>query len=201
MRLFKKFQNPFAFQINTGAIDPGIPVLLTGFQSLGLTEPDDKVGLQLATTFFDYRNNRYVNCYRLFAQEDELMLIDRVYSADSRRVQGNAVFMLNIPVKHDFEFTDDGINLFNPDIGKIAKHEKLSVYFDTREAYQRLEPYLRGIFDHYARFHNSCGPISFFSYPQMNLLGYHVNGGLFEKEELDNIIGVMRRLKHTDSDL
>ena len=143
MGLFKKFQ------INTGEIDPGIPVVLTGFRSLGLTEPDDKVGLQLATTFFDYRNNRYVNCYRLFDQEDELMLIDRVYSADSRRVQSNAIFMFNIPVKHDFEFTDDGSNLFNPDIRKIAKHEKLFVYFDFEEAYKRLEPYLQGIFDHY----------------------------------------------------
>ena len=187
MGLFKKIQNSFAFQINTGAIDPGILVLLTGFRSFGLTEPDDKVGLQLGTTFFDYRNNRYVNCYRLFDQEDELMFIDRVYSADSRRVQSNAIFMFNIPVKHDFEFTDDGSNLFNPDIRKIAKHEKLSVYFDSKEAYQRLEPYIQGILDHYDRFHNLCGPISFFSYPQMNLLGYHMNGGLFEKEELNRV--------------
>jgi hypothetical protein len=198
MGLFKKFQNLFAFQINTGAIDPGIPGLLAGYRSTGLTAPDDRAGLQLATAFFDYSNNRYVNCFRLFDREDELMLIDRVYSADSRRVQGNAIFMFNVPVQHDFEFTDDGSNLFSPDIRRIARHEKLSIYFDSKEVYQRLEPCFQGILDHYERFHDACGPISFFSYPQMNLLGYHVNGRLFGKEELDAVIGVMGKLKHGD---
>jgi hypothetical protein len=201
MELSKKFLKLFEFQINTGKIDPEIPALLTGYQFPGLTKPDDKVSLELAKYYFDYLENKYVNCYRLFAQEDELILIDRKYSAHSRRIQSNAIMILNVPVKHDFEFTDDGCNLFNPDIKKIAKHEKLTVYFDSKEAYQRLEPHLQGIVDHYDRFNNSCGPMSFFSYPQMNLLGYHINGGLFEKEELDNIINVMKELKHKGIDL
>jgi hypothetical protein len=194
MGLFKKFSDLFKFEINTGPVDPDILALLTGYRSSGLTSPEDKASLELAETYFDYRNNRYVNCYRLFAGEDELILIDRKYSADSRRIQGNAILLLGIPVQHAFELTDDGANLFSPDIRKIGKVGKLSVYFDSKEAYQRLGQHFQPLFDLYDRF--NCGPISFFSNPQMNILGYHVNGRMFEKQELDNIIQIMKELKH-----
>ena len=106
--------------------------------------------------------------------------------------------MFDVPVRHDFEYTDDGSNLFSPDIHKITRQGKLNIYFDSKENYQRLEQHLQGIIVHYDRFNNSCAPMSFFSNPQMNLLGYHVNGRMFEKEELDNIIKVMKELKHED---
>jgi hypothetical protein len=106
---------------------------------------------------------------------------------------------LGIPVQHAFELTDDGANLFSPDIRKIGKVGKLTVYFDSKEAYQRLVQHFRPVFDLYDRF--SCGPISFFSNPQMNILGYHVNGRMFEKDELDGIIKIMKELKHAGLDL
>ncbi len=188
-------------QINTHPIDPEILVLLAGYRSLGLTPPDDKISLELARTYFDYNNNRYVNCYRFFAQEDELILIDRNYAQDSRNIQSNAVFLLDVPVKHEFEFTDDGSNLFSPDISEIAKHGDLTVYFDPKKEYAQMAAQLQGIIAHYERFKDSSAPMSFFSFPQMRVLGYHVNGGLFGKEELDHIIDVMKEFKHKDADL
>jgi hypothetical protein len=201
MEIFKKLHKFFQLQINTGDIDPEIPVLLASYRFLGLTNPDDKLSLELANTYFDYRNNKYVNCYRLFAQEDELILIDRKYFMHSRTIQGNAIVIFGVPVQHDFEFTDDGSNLFSPDIGKVAKQEELTIYFDSKDNYQQLERHLQVIFDHYERFKNPCSPMSFFSYPQMNLLGYSVNGRMFEKEELNNIIKVMKELKYKDHNL
>jgi hypothetical protein len=201
MNIFGKLQQFFQFQINTGDINPKIPALLAGYRSSGLTDPDDKLSLELAKTYFDYPNNQYVNCYRLFARDDELILIDRKYSAHSRKIQGNAIVMPGVAVRHDFEFTDDGSNLFSPDIGKVAKRGELVIYFDAKADYQRLEGYLQVVFEHYDRFKNPCGPMSFFSHPQMNLLGYSANGRTFEKEELDNIIEVMKELKHKDIDL
>jgi hypothetical protein len=198
MGIFGKLQQFFQFQINTGDIDPNIPALLAGYRSSGLTDPDDKQCLELAKTYFDYPNNKYVNCYRLFAREDELILIDRKYSAHSRTIQGNAIMMPGVAVRHDFEFTDDGSDLFSPDIEKVAKRGELTIYFDAKDNYQRLERHLQGIFKHYERYKNPCGPISFFSHPQMNLLGYSVNRGTFGKEELDHIIEFMRELKHKD---
>jgi hypothetical protein len=201
MDIFGKLHQLFQLRINTGNIDPEIPALLAGYRSSGLTAPDDKLSLELAKTYFDYPNNKYVNCYRLFDREDELILIDRKYSAHSRTIQGNAIMLFGVAVRHDFEFTDDGSNLFSPDIGEVAKRGELTIYFDTKDNYQRLERHLQIIFQHYDRFKNPCSPMSFFSHPQMNLLGYSVNGRTFEKEELNNIIEVMKELKHKDIDL
>jgi hypothetical protein len=201
MGFLTKLQKFFEYQINTGSIDPEIPVLLSGYQYSGLTKPDDETGLALGKTYFDYPENKYVNCYRFFAQEDEFILIDRKYSGHSRTVQGNAVAILGVPVKHDFEFTDDGSNLFSPDIKRAAKHGKLDIYFDPKEDYQRLESHFQGIIDHYEQFKNACGPMSFFSNPGLKIVGYYENGGLFGKEELDSIVRVMRDIKHKGVDL
>lgn len=201
MDLFKKLQKIFTLQINTGDMDPAIPTLLAGYEYQGLSQSDDKTCLELAKTYFNYSSTKYVNCFRLFTQDEELVLIDKKTAGDTRDFQSNAIFLLGVDVKHDFEFTDDGSNLFNPETRKISNHEKLKIYFDSKEDFMRLEPHFAGVIDHYERFHDTCAPMSYFSHPQMKLLGYHLNGGVFGKEELDHIIRVMIEMKRARIDL
>jgi hypothetical protein len=190
--------NWFNPKINKGEILPDIVNMLQPFDYMGLTDQKDTIN-QIASDIMRDDFNKvmfgspYLNIYHFAINGKQFYCCDRAIktSVEIRRHMSLLTICASIPT--GFEITTNTNEEFiNNDCEPAEIIGACQVRVENIDDYVKYKSYLTLFLPHLERFSTSSSPVSFFSFPEDSLLGYHVSGRLLIPEELNSAVAVLK---------
>ena len=145
LKLYKFFNSDAS--INTVEISNEIITLLQKYNYQGLVNEDCQINSILKQLFWNKR--KYINVYKFSRNNETYYLIDSKYSNKSLiSVRENLLCYFGVNCNFNFEVTDDGENLFNPDCSEVTKVNGFKIYCYNQNIYQQYSNLFQTILNH-----------------------------------------------------
>lgn len=185
-------------KINTGDILPEIVSTLQRFEYKGLTDQNDpinQIGMDIMRDDFNkgMLGKPYLNVYRFGVNGRQFYLCDRaaITSVEVRRHMSILAAGKSFPL--GFEITTNTNDEFiNNDCESVERIRGCDIRVEEPDEYEGQKSFLISVLPHCERFSTDSNPVSFFSFPEDNLLGYHVSGRLITQDEVDSAVSLLQ---------
>jgi hypothetical protein len=191
-------QNWLSPKFNTGNILPEIESVLRQFDYGGLTNQDDPVN-QLARNIMgdDSRHmklfaKRYTNIYQFKAEGRQFYLCDDEIKSNFEISRQVCILAAAKSLPLEFEITTNNyfINNYLKSVEVMGNCDVRVKESDEYEVYKSL---LLSVLPHCERFSTHSCPVAFFSFPQDNILGYHIPGRQIAPDEVASAVSLLQR--------
>ena len=182
---------------NTGNILPEIESMLLQFDYRGLTDqnnPINQIAMDIMRDDF-YKGipgKAYINIYQFKVEGRQFYLCDRAMNTSVETRRHACILATGKSFPLGFEITSDDYYL-NNDCESVENLRGYDVRVEEAEKYEAYKRFLISLPPHCEKFSTSSYPVSFFSFPQDNILGYHVSGRQIAPDEAVSAISLIQR--------
>jgi len=190
--------NLFTPKFNVGNILPEIEHMLQRFDYKGFTDQDDPInriamGIMRDDFSRDMLGKRYTNIYQFKAEGRQFYLCDRTMYTSIETRQHMCLLAAGKSFPLGFEITNDDY-FINNDCELVDNMGEWNVCVEKPDEYEGNKSFLLSILPHCERFSTPSNPVSFFSFPQDHILGYHVSGRPIAPDEVDSAVALLQRI-------
>jgi hypothetical protein len=185
-------------QFNTGNILPEIESMLQRFDYKGLTDQDDPINRIVLDIMRDNFSRvmfgkPYTNIYHFKVEGRQFYLCDRTMYTRVETRQHMCLLAAGKSFPLGFEITNDDY-FINNDCDTVDTMGEWHIRLERPDEYEGNKSFLVSILPHCERFSTPSNPVSFFSFPQDRILGYHVSGRPIAPDEADSAISLLQRI-------
>jgi len=184
-------------KFNTGNILPEIESMLQAYDYQGLTDKDDPINPIAMDIMRDDFNQSLsgkpaLNVYHFKVNGRQFYLCDRTLytSVETRRHMCLLAIGKSFPL--GFEIANDDY-FINNDCKMVDRTGKWNICVEDRDEYEGHKNFLLSLLPICEQFATSSNPVSLFSFPDDQLLGYHVSGRQMTGNETASVILLLQR--------
>jgi hypothetical protein len=184
-------------KFNTGNILPEIENMLQRFDYGGLTNQDDPINRIALDIMMDDFNKSilgkaYINIYQFKVHGKQFYLCDRAMHTSVETRRHVCILAADKSFPLGFEITTDDY-FINNDCESVEIIGQCDVRVEQPDEYDVYKSFLTLLLPHCEKFATSSNPVSFFSFPQDNILGYHASGREIASDEADSAVSLLQR--------
>lgn len=184
-------------EFNTGNILPEFESMLQQFDYEGLTDQDDPINRFAMELMGDYSHKRllakrYINIYQFKVNGRQFYLCDHEIKPGIEIQREMFILAIGKSFPLGFEITTDNY-FINNDCESVEIIGKCDVRVEEPDEYDLYKSFLITLLPHCEKFSTYSNPVSFFSFPQDGVLGYHVLGRQIASDEAGFAVSLLQR--------
>jgi len=171
--------------------------MLKRFEYGGLTSQDDPINrIALGIMRDDFKKSMagkaYTNIYQFKVDGRRFYLCDRAMELSFETRRHVCILAAGKAFPLGFEITTDEYTI-NNDCEAVETIGKCNIWVDEPDEYEGYKSILLTVLPHCEKFSTSSNPVSFFSFPDDKVVGYHVSGRQIASDEIDSAVSLLKR--------
>jgi len=188
--------NWFKPKYNTENILPELESMLQRFDYGGLTAQDDPHNRILMDIMRDDYHKSvggkpYINIYQFRLDGKQFYLCDRAMYLSLETHRHVCIVTTGTSFPLGFEITTDEYYI-NNDCESVETIGNCDIRVENPDDYDLYKGFLKSVLPHCEKFSTPACPIAFFSFPQDNILGYHISGRQVASDEANSVVALLQ---------
>ena len=135
---------------------------------------------------------RYINVYQFLVDGKQFYLCDHDITSSFDNEKQMCILAIGKSFPLGFEITTNDY-FINPDCKSVETIGECDIRVEKSNEYERQKSFLIPVLSHCQQFSTYSNPVSFFSFPDNNILGYHVSGRQIASDEADFAVSLLQR--------